>query len=227
MATINITCLALLSDLDGTLIDSARCVDYAWENWAVSHKLDVEWIKKSAHGMRTADSLKFIAPHLNLETEMARLEDLECDCTDGLVPINGAQTLLTSLSSARWAIVTSGSNRLANHRLGYVGLPRPSVFITADDVSVGKPEPQCYLLAAGGLGVNPSDCVVLEDSPAGIKAGKAAGATVIAIGVSSADHDISAADYVVHDLSKIKVQSRSEGQMDGTISLTLDIDGSR
>jgi len=218
MATIKINCLAVLSDLDGTLIDSARCVDYAWETWAVSHDLDVEWIKKSAHGMRTADSLKFIAPHLDLNAEVTKLEDLECQCTDGLVPINGAETLLHSLQSSRWAIVTSGSSRLANHRLGHVGLPKPSVFITADDVSVGKPEPQCYLLAAGSLGISVNDCVVLEDSPNGIKAGKSAGARVIAIGVSSADHDISAADYVVHDLSKIHAQS----QEDGTIMLTLE-----
>lgn len=221
MATMKITCRAILSDLDGTLVDSACCVDSAWETWARGHNLDVEWIKKSAHGMRTADSLKLLTPHLDLKTEMISLEDLECGCTESLVPINGAHDLLEQLdrNAARWAIVTSGSSRLANHRLNFVQLPRPSVFVTADDVILGKPEPQCYLLAAEGLGVNPTDCLVLEDSPAGIRAGKAAGATVVAIGVSSADHDISHADYVVHDLTRIKATTEENGQ----INLTLDL----
>ncbi len=209
MATIEITCRAILSDLDGTLIDSAVCVDYAWEAWALQHDLDIEWIKRSAHGMRTADSLKVLVPHLDLDTEMKHLEDLECSCTTNLTAIAGAPELLATLAPGHWAIVTSGSTRLANHRLGYVGLPRPTVFVTADDVTSGKPEPQCYLLAARGLGVDPSQCVVLpEDSPAGIKAGQAAGARVIAIGVSNANHDISQADYVVHDLTKLKVRGR-------------------
>jgi len=217
METIKLTCRAVLSDLDGTLIDSAKCVDYAWEAWALKHDLDIEWIKKSAHGMRTADSLKLLVPHLDLAAEMQNLEDLECGCTTDLVPIAGAAELLSSLPAGHWAIVTSGSNRLATHRLSHVGLPRPQVFVTADDVTSGKPEPYCYLQAAQGLGVQPADCIVLEDSPAGIRAGKAAGATVVAIGVSGAAHDISHADYVVHDLHDITV----EIQENGFINLTL------
>jgi len=213
MATIEITCRAILSDLDGTLIDSATCVDYAWEVWARDHDLDIEWIKRSAHGMRTADSLKILVPHLDLATEMKHLEELECGCTTDLAPIAGAPELLATLAPGHWAIVTSGSNRLANHRLSYVGLPKPTVFVTADDVTSGKPEPQCYLMAARGLGVDPAQCVVLEDSPAGIRAGQAAGARVIAIGVSSSDHDISLADYVIHDLTKIKVKIDNSGLM--------------
>ena len=217
MSTIQINCRAILSDVDGTLIDSLQCVDYAWENWATNHELDIEYIKKNAHGMRTADSLKFLVPHLDLATEMKALEDLECSVTTGLVEIEGAKKFLASLPNGHWAIVTSGSRRLANFRLGHVGLPRPPVFVTADDVTIGKPDPQCYLKAAKGLGIDPVDCVILEDSPNGIKAGKAAGARVIAIGVSSADHDISAADFVVHDLTKLRVVSTSDGTM--TISL--------
>ncbi|MBU6451871.1 MAG: HAD family hydrolase [Cyanobacteria bacterium REEB67] len=218
MSTIQINCRAILSDLDGTLIDSLKCVDYAWEAWATDHALDIDWIKKSAHGMRTADSLKLLVPHLDLATEMKALEDLECSVTTDLVEIAGAKTFLNSLPKAHWAIVTSGSRRLANHRLGHVGLPRPTVFVTADDVTAGKPDPQCYLKAAQGLGIDPADCIVLEDSPAGIKAGKAAGARVIAIGFSRADHDISAADFVVHDLTRMRVVS----SRDGTLMISLD-----
>ena len=217
MAIIQINCRAILSDLDGTLIDSLKCVDYAWEAWAKSHDLDIEAIKKSAHGMRTADSLKLLVPHLDLASEMQALEDLECSVTTDLIEIAGAEILLKSLPKAHWAIVTSGSRRLANHRLSFVGLPRPDVFVTADDVTAGKPDPQCYVQAAQGLGIAPGDCVVLEDSPAGIKAGKTAGARVVAIGFSRADYDISQADYVVHDLTKIQVQSDSSGRL--TISL--------
>jgi sugar-phosphatase len=218
METIKITCRALLSDLDGTLIDSTYCVDQAWETWAKNHLLDIEWVKKNAHGMRTADSLKLLVPHLDLESEIKLLENLECACIENLSSVTGAAELLQSLAPGHWAIVTSGSSRLANHRLGHVGLPRPTVFVTADDVTTGKPEPHCYLLAAQSLGVEPRHCVVLEDSPAGIRAGKAAGAMVIAVSVNSADHDLSQADYVVHDLSKLKAQCAPDGLI--TISLT-------
>ncbi|MDR3617088.1 MAG: HAD-IA family hydrolase [Candidatus Obscuribacterales bacterium] len=208
-----INCAAILSDLDGTLIDSARCVDHAWETWAKLHNLDPEQIKVAAHGMRTADSLKFIAPHLHLPTEIKALEDLECGCVDGLVAINGAHELSAAIPQSAWAIVTSGSTRLANHRLAAVGLTRPKLLVTADDVTEGKPSPQCYLKGAAALGVAPAKCVVLEDSPNGIKAGKAAGAVVIAIGVSRGEHDIGAADYVVHDLSDIKVETTGDGNL--------------
>jgi sugar-phosphatase len=218
--TIQINCRAILSDLDGTLIDSLTCVDYAWEEWAKSHSLDVAYIKEKAHGMRTADSLKMLVPHLDLNSEMKALEDLECSVTTDLVEINGAKELLKSLPAGHWAIVTSGSRRLASHRLGHVGLPRPEVFVTADDVTAGKPDPQCYLAAAHGLGIDAADCVVLEDSPAGIRAGKSAGARVIAIGFSRAHHDISQADYVVHDLTKIKITPQSDG---AGLTLILDL----
>jgi sugar-phosphatase len=208
-----INCAAILSDLDGTLIDSARCVGNAWETWAKQHNLDPEQIKITAHGMRTADSLMFIAPHLHLPTEIKTLEDLECGCVEGLVAINGAHELSASIPKSSWAIVTSGSARVANHRLAAVGLARPQLFVTADDVTEGKPNPQCYLMAATALGVDPRQCVVLEDSPNGIKAAKAAGATVIAIGVSRGEHDIGAADYVVHDLSDLEVETTGDGNL--------------
>lgn len=208
-----INCAAILSDLDGTLIDSQRCVDLAWETWSRRHNLNPDQIKVAVHGMRTADSLPMIAPHLHLPTEMKALEDLECGCVEGLVAIEGAHELSAAIPKASWAIVTSGSTRLANHRLMSVGLTMPKLLVTADDVTEGKPSPQAYLKGAAALGVDPTKCVVFEDSPNGIKAAKAAGATVIAVGVSRGEHDISAADYVIHDLRDVKVETTGDGNL--------------
>lgn len=219
-----IECRAILSDLDGTLVDSEHCVDYSWEAWAESRKLDIAHVVANCHGRRTVDSVKLLTPDLDLDEEVAYLEDLEVSCTQNLKAIAGAGQLVDSLNrlslnshssnstssktqSGRdnFAVVTSGSLRLATHRLTYVGLPIPSVLITAEKVVEGKPAPEGYLKAAEALGLKPQECVVLEDSPAGIEAARRAGMTVIGVAVKSAAHDISQACYVVHDLTWLSV----------------------
>lgn len=203
-------CRAILSDLDGTLVDSEHCVDYSWEVWANSRSLDLNYVVSNCHGRRTIDSVKLLTPHLDTGEEVAYLEDLEVGCTKNLKAIPGAKALVSSIKAAssrdNFAVVTSGSHRLATHRLSYVGLPIPEVFITAEAVLEGKPSPEGYLKAAERLGVAPADCIVLEDSPAGIEAARRAGMTAIGIAIKSADHDISAACYVVHDLTWLTVQ---------------------
>ena len=92
---------------------------------------------------------------------------------------------------------------------GCAGLPVPAVLVAAEDVSTGKPDPQGYLLAAKVLGVDIDHCVVIEDSPAGIMAGRAAGARVIAVATSHPATAL-AADVVVADLTHIGLGSATK-----------------
>ena len=211
---LTIACQAVLSDLDGTLIDSTQCVDYAVETWARRRNLDVAKVVDYAHGRRTADTVKQMVPHLDQQQEITMIEDLEVSCTKGLVRLPGSHELVSSFSSHHWAIVTSGSNRLATHRLTHVQLPIPRVFVTADDVIKGKPHAEPYLLAAAKLGLEPQECLALEDSPNGIKAAKRAGMRTIAIAACSADFDISEADYKIHDLSWVQLRIKPNSTLE-------------
>lgn len=201
---------AVLSDLDGTLVDSQHCVDYSWQIWAEDRGLDLEEVMRICHGRRTIETVKDITPHLDSATEVAFLEELEATCTKGMVPVLGAHDLVGKLGAHQFAVITSGSNRLATHRLSHVGFKIPKVFVTSDDVLNGKPHPEGYLSAAKQLGVEPTQCLVLEDSPAGIRAGNDAGMTTIGIAAHSADHDISHASYVVQDLTWLTVEQDGE-----------------
>ena len=122
---------------------------------------------------------------------------------NGAVPVRGARQLLATLDDGQWAAVTSGPRPLMAARLRAAGLPVPPVLITADDVHFGKPHPEGFLLAAKALGVPPTSCVVVEDSPAGVAAGKAAGALVVALTTTHSADVLTAADIVVSDLSEL------------------------
>jgi len=174
-------CAAVLFDLDGTLVDSSRCVQHVWGTWCARHGIDSAELFRVSHGRRNHETVALVAPHLDVECEIADLVQAEEACRDGLVPIPGAPDLIAALPAQRWAVVTSAWRRLAELRLRAVGLPRPRVLITADDVTLGKPDPEGYLRAAHDLGVEPADCVVVEDAPAGLEAARAAGMRAIAL----------------------------------------------
>lgn len=196
-------CKAWLFDLDGTLIDSALCVETAWRRWCDRHALNAEKIISEAHGRRTVDSLKIILPQWDLDPEIKYLEDLECELVDGLTVAPGAHQLLEAVSGQPWAIVTSGSTRLATHRINHTGLPQPPVLISADHVLNGKPDPEGYLAAAKALDVAPADCIVVEDAPAGVCAGKSAGMKVIAVASTHPAKELVGADYVCASLIQL------------------------
>ena len=177
----HINCRAILFDLDGVLVDSTACVERHWRMWAQRHGLDAEYVLADSHGRRTIDTIRAVAPELATEAEAARLEQEEALDTVGIVAAPGAAELLTALQSVPWAVVTSGSRLMATTRLRFTELPIPQVLITADDVEQGKPAPEGYLKAANLLGINPQDCIVIEDAPPGIEAGRAAHATVIGV----------------------------------------------
>ena len=201
----SLNCQAILFDLDGTLVDSAFRVQRLWLEWGKRHGIDPQSIMEVMHGRRAGETISIVAPHLSVQDELGILENDEISDMEGVRPYASAQTLLSKLSPNQWAIVTSGTLRVASARLKHVGLPIPEVFITAEDVHAGKPTPDGYLLAARRLNVKPSDCVVVEDAPAGIQAGKAAGMRVIAIASSISKKALSQADVIIQQLADIEL----------------------
>jgi mannitol-1-/sugar-/sorbitol-6-phosphatase len=175
---------AALFDMDGTLLDSSAAVVASWTEFAEDHGLDVEEVLHAVHGVRAVESVARFLPAELVEAETAKLLDREMHLTDGIVEIAGAAALLEALPAAGVpvAIVTSAPRDLAIVRLEAAGIPIPTVFVTGDDVERGKPAPDCYLLAAERLGVDPARCVVFEDAEAGLRAGLAAGARVVVVG---------------------------------------------
>jgi sugar-phosphatase len=172
---------AILFDMDGTLVDSTQSVERQWRRWAPRHGLDPEAFIAVAHGRRTLDTLQELAPQLATEEEAARFDAEEAADDDGVVEVPGAAALIAQLPPDRWAIVTSAQRALAAARLATAGLPVPEVLVSGEDVREGKPHPEGYLLAARRLGVDPARCLVVEDTPAGIGAGLAAGMHVLGI----------------------------------------------
>lgn len=200
-------CDALLFDLDGTLVDSTSVVERLWGEWAARHSLKVQDILAVSHGRRAEETMRLIAPHLpNLKEEAeARLLEEEQQ-TEGLVAVAGANSLLRKIPQTRWAVVTSCTRKLAEARLGSVGLPIPAVMICQESVALGKPHPDGYLEAARVLGWAPQNCLVVEDSPVGVQAGRAAGMHVIGVGTTFPAEQL-AADVCVADLSEVTVIS--------------------
>jgi mannitol-1-/sugar-/sorbitol-6-phosphatase len=198
-----VDCDALLFDMDGTLVDSREIVERLWLRWAAGHGLSADAILAVAHGRRTLETMQLVAPHLATPEEAARLDALEAQEDGHETAVPGAAALLSALPPDRWAVVTSAGRKLAAARLAAVGLPVPRVLVGADDVVRGKPSPEGYLRAAGLFGVAPERCVVLEDTPAGAQAGRAAGARVV--GLRTTFPSVDGCDYLVRDLRSIRV----------------------
>ncbi|MDJ0278368.1 HAD-IA family hydrolase [Sphingomonas sp. 2R-10] len=174
---------AFLFDMDGTLLDSTAAVERVWRRWCARHGIDAEALIAVCHGVRGEDTVRrFATPGMDIATEAQWLIAAELEDVDGIVAIDGVHALIAGLAPTEWAIVTSAPRNLAEVRLRAIDLPIPQVFITAEDVTAGKPDPQGFRLAADRLGVSIADCLVFEDSPAGVAAGKAAGAAVAIVG---------------------------------------------
>jgi sugar-phosphatase len=189
-----------LFDIDGTLVDSSAVVVRVWREVAAEYGADAEAILGSCHGRLDTDVVaEFFRPQVG-PAALRRVNELETAAINGVVAMQGAPELLAGLASADWAAVTSGPRPLMSGRLRACGLPVPEVFVTAEDVTVGKPDPQGFLLAARGLGVPATSCVVIEDSPAGVAAGKAAGALVVAVTSTHGAEALAAADIVIAGL---------------------------
>jgi sugar-phosphatase len=207
------TCSAILFDLDGVLVDSTRAVDREWRAWAARKGVDGDAIMAIAHGVRTVEVIRRVAPHLDAELEASLIESEEAEDKEGVVVMPGAVELVSSIPDGRWGVVTSGSRLLASTRLEYCGIPLPRVLITSDDVTHGKPHPEPYLKGAEGLGFGPADCLVIEDAPAGIQSGLSGGMKVVGITSTYAAEKLVHADAVIGKLREIHVSSNGAGRI--------------
>ncbi len=185
---------AILFDMDGVLMDSTPSVERVWRNWAAKHGLDPERVASLAHGRRSIETIRALAPELDAEKENVLVEQMEIDDKEGVTALPGAAELLAHLPPDRFAIVTSATRPLAVARLGYAGLPVPRHMITANDVVHGKPSPEPFLKGAALLGFAPEDCLVFEDSPAGIASARSAGMKAIALQTTYAADQLQAAN---------------------------------
>ncbi|PSJ54995.1 HAD-IA family hydrolase [Kumtagia ephedrae] len=173
---------AFLFDMDGTLLSSIAAAERVWAAWATRHGLDVAAFLPTIHGVRAVETIRALdLPGIDLHAEVAALTQAELDDVDGIESIAGAAAFLAALPADRWAIVTSAPRQLAIRRLEAAGIPLPPLMVAGEDVTNGKPAPDCFLLAAERLGQKPQDCLVFEDAPAGIRAAEAAGARVVVV----------------------------------------------
>jgi sugar-phosphatase len=203
---------ALLFDNDGTLVSSLASVQRCWTRWAREYGITPEeFARVPLHGRPAAEIVADLLPAEVVPEAVARVEQLEVEDVPGggveLLP--GTRAFLDALPAERWAVVTSATRRLAEARLDAVGI-LPKTLIAADDITRGKPDPEPYLLAARRLGVDPARCVVFEDAPAGLQAGRAAGMTCVALATTHRADELDA-DLVVDDLSALSVLVTDEG----------------
>lgn len=206
-----ITCKAILFDMDGVLINSTPAVARVWKNWAIERGFDPEEVVKRAHGRPSLTTVREYLPHADHEKENREVERREMTDLGGVIPLPGALELLHSLPPKSWTIVTSSTRPLAEVRLRAAGLPVPERIITSTEVRNGKPDPEPYLKAAEMLGVPPSECLVAEDVPAGILAGKRAGARVVAFRTTYPETELAAAhpDWILNGCADIAVSPSS------------------
>jgi sugar-phosphatase len=205
-AQVTIRCKGVLFDMDGILISSLGSVERSWSTWGLAHGLDPAKVIHAAHGCRAIETIRKLRPDLDDEAELKYIEDLEIADNEGLAVLPGVLALLASLPAHRWTVVTSATERLARVRMATTGIPVPERIITADHVTKGKPDPEPYLRGAEILKLPATDCVVFEDSASGTKAGRAAGCTVIGTTFSHSIEELSAAHYLVTDLTGIQVE---------------------
>ena len=216
-------CEAILFDLDGVLVDSDEVVVRTWRNWAEARGIDPERVLDVAHGRRTAETIGIVAPDLDADVEAKELERIEAGELDGVLEIEGARELLSSLDPDAWAVVTSGTRPLATRRMEHVGLPLPKSMVTAEDVENGKPHPEPYLKGAKLVGAAPERCIAIEDAPSGVIAARAAGMRVVAVATTYQEEDLFEADAVADALSEIRVSPTSRRGGDSRSRLELRV----
>jgi mannitol-1-/sugar-/sorbitol-6-phosphatase len=201
----------ILFDIDGTLVDSTAAVERSWRTWAREYDVDTDEVVRVCHGRRTEDIVpQFVSPQQQAAA-VARELALELADLNGVVALPGARQALEALPQGRWAAVTSGERSLMTARLEAAGLPIPQPLIGAEDVSTGKPSPEGYLKAAAALGFQARDCLVVEDSPAGISAGRTTEARVLAVTTSHDPAELVGADVIVPDLSCVRIELTGRG----------------
>jgi sugar-phosphatase len=212
---VEIRCKGVLFDSDGILISSIRAVNRSWTRYCNLRGVDPEQALAIVHGCRASDTLRRVRPELEDEAEIARelkiIENFEVEDIADVTALPGIPELLRALPQGRWTVVTSATGRLVRARLAAAGLPLPERLVTGDDVERGKPNPDPYLAGAALLELRPEDCVVFEDAVSGVRAGKAAGCTVVATTFTHTLEELGEADYRMKDLSGVWVRALENG----------------
>ena len=211
-------CKGFLFDLDGTLVDSLPTSEKIWREWAHEHKVNPDEVLGYIHGRQAISSLRYFLHGQTedvIQNEWLELEKRECNDTADIIALPGVHSFLEFLeeNNIPWAIVTSGTPKLARARHAAAKLPMPKVFITAEQIKNSKPHPEPFLLGAQELGLSPSDCIVVEDAIAGIQSGLAAGCKVIAVNAPSAVNEIEHIDLVISSLESILLQYIADGSV--------------
>lgn len=217
----SVQCKGFLFDLDGTLVDSLAVVERSWHFWAESYGVDSDAVLAYIHGKQAITTLRHFMPgksEAEIQAEFLRLEHIEATDLNGIRALPGALELLEHLeaNAIPWAIVTSGSIPVAHARHRAAGLPTPAVFVTAEQVQHGKPQPDAYLLGAKLLGLSPQECLVVEDAPAGVQSGLAAGCYVAAVNVPAETPELLEVDFVLSTLTTLRVEKLPDGQVNVT-----------
>lgn len=206
-----LTAGALLLDMDGTLVNSDAVVERVWSRWATRHGLDPAEALKVIHGRQGYASMAVLLPGRPMEQNLAENRELLAEETadvEGVVPVPGAPAFMAALARLPHALVTSADAALAGARMGAAGLPVPDVRVTAECVGASKPDPEGFLKGAAELGFASEECVVFEDSEAGIAAGRAAGMRVVGVGARAAAFG---PDVHVADLTGVRVEAGADG----------------
>jgi mannitol-1-/sugar-/sorbitol-6-phosphatase len=208
MVAMEIRCRAVLFDMDGVLVNSTPAVARVWNIWARKHGLEPDDVVRRAHGRPSIATIRELLPSGDHYAEDQAVEKAEIEDLEDIVALPGAAQLLSLLPADRFAVVTSATRPLAVARIQAAGLAVPKHLVTASDIQHGKPHPEPYLRGAAILRVAPADCVVIEDAPAGIQSGKAAGARVLALRTTAADDELrrAGADWIVKDCSALSLQ---------------------
>lgn len=200
---------AVLFDNDGTLTDSTAAVERSWRAWAAHHGVPLERLVRY-HGVPSRSIVEAVVePHVDVAQATADIDRRELEDLEDVRALPGAAEAMAAVGE-RAAIVTSAGRELALLRLSAAGLRAPEAFVTADDITRGKPDPQPYLIGADRLGADPRRCLVVEDAPAGVRSGRAAGAATLALTTTSPAHELDA-DLVVADLAQVWFSSTGEG----------------
>jgi len=201
----------ILFDMDGVLVSSIGSVVRCWRRWAEMYDVPNAEIYEVPHGMRAIEIIKTLRPDIDPVEGMRVIEDMEIEDMADLSVLPGVKALLESLPQERWAIVTSATRRLLLGRLNAAGLPVPERIISGDMVVRGKPDPEPYRRGAELLGFRPEECVVVEDAPSGVGAGKAAGCRVLGVLGTHAVDELEEADWIVDSLEGLAVATNASG----------------
>ncbi len=200
----------ILFDMDGVLVSSIGSVVRCWRRWAERYDVPNAAKLEVPHGTRAIDIVKMLRPDVDPAEGLRVIEDFEVEDVSDLTVLPGVKALLESLPPERWAIVTSCTRRLMLARLKAAGLPVPKRVISGDDVERGKPDPEPYRKGAELLGFRPEECVVVEDAPSGVGAGKAAGCRVLGVVGTHSVEELRGADWIAGSLEGLAVTTAAD-----------------